>query len=247
MRVRAGAYFCVDASGYDAIGWYLQAGCTKDNRILSVAHGAVGEQDPGAGAFGWCEEVMKEFKQTEGGVEEADKELGLSVIMQKTGVELDDDWLDGDRLGFSSAQIEARCEEMGIDEELGGKNAYKYHPSAAPTHYIICESMVGRKIVEQILNKRCHTEPAHRVCLCLPACLLLPSVGLDCFRLASVGLGNLRSIGRRSSSIGLDRPRLASIGMASTVLVVNSPTLAYSHRRLGPRPPTFTASPPVSL
>jgi len=155
----SGAYFCIDSSGYDAIGWYLQAGCAasgcKDIRLLSIAHGVVGEQDPGAGAFGWCEEVMKEFKSTEGGVEEVDKELGCNIVMRKPDdvVEFNDSWLDGDRLSMSSAEIEAKCKELGIDAALGGEHAYKYHPSSAPTHYIVCESLAGRKIVESILNK----------------------------------------------------------------------------------------------
>ena len=72
--IESGAFFCVDASGYDAIGCYLASGCTKANVILSIAHG----QMLSDGNFHWHDEVMEELK---GGVqvEEVDKELGIVV------------------------------------------------------------------------------------------------------------------------------------------------------------------------
>jgi hypothetical protein len=153
--LEAGAYFCVDASASDAIGQYLALGCTKENTILSIAHGLVGDQDADQ-PIGWCEGVMKAFADTEGN-EDMDKELGVSVVFKKEGaeglIELDDEWNGNDRLLYSVSELAARCAAMGVEEEFGGSEAYKYHPSTAPTHYFVCETLAGRRVVEELIYK----------------------------------------------------------------------------------------------
>ena len=137
----SGAVFCIDPSGYDAIGCYLAAGCTKGNTLLSIAHG-----QSESGTYHWYDDVIDQLKAPDG-VEEMDKELGV-VVNRKETVEFNDPWMDGDRLKYTSAELGAACEAAGLD-----RDAYMHHPSSAPTHYIVCESPVGKKIVEDILTK----------------------------------------------------------------------------------------------
>ena len=82
------------------------------------------------------------------GVEEVDKEIGTVVRKKDPAIEFNDAWMDGDRLKWTSAELDAECVRLGVDED-----AYKHQPSSAPTHFIICESPAGRKIIEDILMK----------------------------------------------------------------------------------------------
>ncbi|KOO22202.1 hypothetical protein Ctob_004962 [Chrysochromulina tobinii] len=120
--LEAGAYFCVDASASDAIGQYLALGCTKENTILSIAHGLVGDQDADQ-PIGWCEGVMKAFADTEGN-EDMDKELGVSVVFKKEGaeglIELDDEWNGNDRLLYSVTAIENLHKKIEADAIKSG-------------------------------------------------------------------------------------------------------------------------------
>jgi len=139
--LESGAYFCVDASGFDAIGSYLQAGCTKRNVLLAFARGGFDEDVP----FGWHDDIIQQLRSGVG-QEEADKEIG-GMLRLAAPVELNDAWMDGDRLRWSSVELKQRCEDLGVDPD-----AYKFHPSAAPTHFFVTESAAGKKVLEEILQ-----------------------------------------------------------------------------------------------
>lgn len=82
--IESGAYFMVDASGYDAIGYYLSNVCTKGNIVLGIGHG--GGQF--CGTFPWEEDVVKRMKggdnPDQSMVDVADKDLGVVANLKET-------------------------------------------------------------------------------------------------------------------------------------------------------------------